>query len=144
MFCFLSFFPPNFGFLFPGTSVNEVITNSLKFLTTNLSHNFLFQCSKPTWQKITPSSFSFAASWSRQMNNTLIPALIHPSQSSLALDPIRPRNTQGHGLIVNTVKTRSRLGWWRDADRLGGRSDTWQPHFLANGPRKGNKGTVSL
>lgn len=120
MFGFLSFFPPNFGFIFPGIIVNEGITNSLKFLTTNPSHNFFFQCSKPTSQNTTPPSFSFAASWSRQMNNTLIPALIHPSQSSPALDPIRPRNTQGHGLIVNTVKTWSRLGWWRDADRLGG------------------------
>lgn len=29
----------------------------------------------------------------------------HPSQSTPALGPIRPRNTQGHSLIVNTVKT---------------------------------------
>lgn len=78
----------------------------------------------------------------------LQPPSIHHNQRQQSTQ-LGPRNTQGHGLIVNTVKTRREGGWTLGDDgnseslggvwgkigekRGGGRSDRWQPHFLSNG-----------
>lgn len=51
-----------------------------------------------------------AGRWKTRPQRALAPAPLHPSQSTPVFGPIRPRNTQGHGLIVNTVKTQREGG----------------------------------
>lgn len=77
----------------------------------------------------------------------LQPPSIHHNQRQQSAQ-LGPRNTQGHSLIVNTVKTQREGGWTLGDDgilkawgefgerwgrRGGGRSDRWRPHFLSNG-----------
>lgn len=79
----------------------------------HLFHRLLAQqVGGPRWKKL-----STAGSWHQ-------PPSIHHNQRQQSAQ-LGPRNTQGHSLIVNTVKTQRReggvdVGRWRDAESFGG------------------------
>ncbi|KAI9533781.1 hypothetical protein NQZ68_019863 [Dissostichus eleginoides] len=67
---------------------------------------------------LSASQTQVGAADERPVQSKLQPPFIHHNQHQQPAQ-LGPRNTQGHGLIVNTVKTERKRGWmWGDDGML--------------------------